>query len=288
MKSRLPFGRIRAPFYDEQYLAAGWPDLCQRRGVETGSKTAELVFCTSGRETSRVNELNRLLARIEASQMWGYFHKDWLLQIRASMRPQLPAEYSLFVESEAILVAPALPAPPSPLLPDLGIARPERKTVTTGVGGRITAALVEVEEPCETYQTYTLLIRRAPENRLVAALELLSPTNKGLHGTWDREKFLRKRAQYLESAISLMEIDALLGEEKLLPTSLAQLQSQTRTVWTAFHDDGKRLLCGWGWSDVEAPPTVAWELESGLKAVVDLAQTLREALTFNPWESLVK
>jgi hypothetical protein len=204
-----------------------------------------------------VSDLNRLLERIEASQMWGYFHKDWLLQMRTSMRPQLPPEYSIFVESEAD-------------------------------AGKSTAALVEVEEPCELEQTYTLLIRRAPANRLVAALEVLSPTNKGVHGVWDRDKFLRKRAHYLESGVNLLEIDGLLRGERLIPALLAKLEGYPRTAWTAFHEDGRRRLSGWGWTDAEPPPVVAWQVKCGLKAVIDLAQTLREAVSFNPWESLVK
>ena len=68
-----------------------------------------------------------------------------------------------------------------------------------------------------------LLIRRAPENQVVAALELLSPSNKGIGNRWDREKHLRKRNAFLEAGVSLLEIDALTEGERVLPTSVKYL-----------------------------------------------------------------
>ena len=111
-----------------------------------------------------------LLTRIERKRLWAYFHKDWLLQIRELLRPQLPQDLAIFVESEANL---------------------------------------EVEEEIERFEQYSLLIRRAPENRIVAAAEILSPTNNGVFGLLDKEKYLRKREAYFEAAINLLEIDAL-------------------------------------------------------------------------------
>lgn len=43
---------------------------------------------------------------IEAARLWAYFHKDWLLSIRSLLRPQLPPQYFVFVESETHLVTP--------------------------------------------------------------------------------------------------------------------------------------------------------------------------------------
>lgn len=43
---------------------------------------------------------NELLSKIEASHLWAYFHKDWLLEMRQRLRPHLPPEYHVFVESE--------------------------------------------------------------------------------------------------------------------------------------------------------------------------------------------
>ena len=234
-----------------------------------------------------MNDLNVLLARIESSQLWAYFHKDWLLQIRTQIRPQLPRAYSIFVESEAILVAPAAEGSPIPVAPDISVTRPERLSEPSASAPQGTAAIVEVDEPCELVTAYTLLIRRAPENRLVAVAELLLPSNKGVHGVWDRDSFLRKRHQYLESGINLLEIDALTGGERMFPPSLSRLSQFARCAWTAFHDDGRRRWRGWGWNDIDPPPTIVWRVEGNLNVSVDLCDTIRQAAQFNPWESLV-
>ena len=234
-----------------------------------------------------MHELNALLARIESSQLWAYFHKDWLVQIRSQIRPQLPKAYSIFVESEAILVAPTEGGPPTPVQPDIAVARPEVLPAQSSLVTQASAAVVEVEEPCELITSYTLLIRRAPENRLVAVAELLSPSNKGVHGAWDRDSLLRKRHQYLESGVNLLEVDALTGGERVFPQSLASLSRFGRGAWTAFHDIGRRRWRGWGWNDAEPPPTIAWRVEGNLSVSVDLGETMRQAAQFNPWESLV-
>ena len=234
-----------------------------------------------------MHELNGLLARIESSQLWAYFNKDWLLQIRTQIRPQLPKTYSIFVESEAILVAPGSEESPTAVAPDIAITRPEGLPVQPSSITQATAAVVEVEESCELVTTYALLIRRAPENRLVAVAELLSPSNKGVHGVWDRDSFLRKRHQFLESGVNLLEIDALTCGERVFPPSLASLSKFNRSAWTAFHEGGRRRWRGWGWSDTEAPPTVAWRVEGNLTVSVNLCDTIRQAAQLNPWESLV-
>lgn len=234
-----------------------------------------------------MHDLNALLARIESSQLWAYFHKDWLLQIRSQIRPQLPRAYSIFVESEAILVAPAAGEPAMSVQPDISVARPEGLTDHSAAAAAGAAAVVEVEEPCELVTSYTLLIRRAPENRLVAVAELPSPSNKVVHGVWDRDSFLRKRHQYLESGVNLLEIDALTGGERMFPQSLASLSQFSRCAWSAFHDNGRRRWRGWGWNDIDPPPSIAWRVEGNLSVSVDLGETIRQAAQFNPWESLV-
>lgn len=47
-----------------------------------------------------MENLNSLLLKIEAGRLWAYFHKDWLLSMRDLLRPQLPPQFFVFVESE--------------------------------------------------------------------------------------------------------------------------------------------------------------------------------------------
>jgi hypothetical protein len=232
---------------------------------------------------------NTLLSKIEAARLWAYFHKDWLLSIRVMLRPQLPPHYFVFVESETLLVTPDAEEPSSAILPDLSVARAERPADDAGwrqLSGA-TAAVLELDEPCEVFCKYMLLIRRAPENQVVAALELLSPSNKGLGNRWDREKHVRKRNAFLEAGVSLLEIDALTEGERVLPTSVKYLARFQRNAWSAFHHAGRRSWRGWGWSEADPLPVISWTIEEDLAVLVDLAEAMEHACDFNRWEDLV-
>ncbi len=232
---------------------------------------------------------NTLLSKIEAARLWAYFHKDWLLSIRERLRAQLPSRYFVFVESETLLVSPDDEDPSFAVLPDVSVARAERdaEAASQPQWKAATAAILELDEPCEVFCKYTLLIRRAPENQVVAALELLSPSNKGLGNRWDREKYLRKRNAFLEAGISLLELDALTAGERVLPHSVKYLARFQRNAWTAFHHDGRRSLRGWGWNDPDPLPVIDWTIEPEQVVLVDLAEALTHACEFNRWEDLV-
>jgi len=254
-----------------------------------------------------VRDSNDLLTRIESARLWAYFHKDWLLQIRGALRPQLPGEYFLFVESETIVVSPTEGIVGSALLPDASVSRPRApdsasrasgggasgSSSAPGASSEATAALIDVEEPCEILRKYSLVIRRSPENEVVATLEILSPSNKGVGSRLDLERHDRKRARLLEAGVNVFEVDALREGERVLPPSLRELDPRDtlancdRVAWTAFHHDGQRRLRAWGWSAPEPPPVVPWTIDERVEALVDLRATCEQALSFNRWEALV-
>lgn len=229
-----------------------------------------------------------LLTRVEQKQLWASFHKDWLLQIREQLRPQLPFEFGIFIESESVLISPGGTTSVATFSPDISVTRPESEMSPQRDGlERVSATVLEVREEIETFEQYSLQIRRVPENRVVAAAELISPTNKGTFGRLDREKYLRKREGYLDSGINLMEIDVLRVGERLLRAALEQLHRFDRTAWTVVHSDGSRHYRSWGWSESETLPRLEWEIEAGFSTVVDLELTCQRVCEFNPWETMV-
>ena len=235
-----------------------------------------------------MTDIPELLTRIEQKRLWAYFHKDWLLQIRELLRPQLPRELAIFVESETVLISPGATEPSAAFAPDLSVARPDRDVLVASLPERASATVLEVEEEIELFEQYSLLIRHAPENRVVAAAEILSPTNKGVFGLLDKEKYLRKRDAYFEAGINLLEIDVLHDGDRILPPALDRLRSFNRTAWTVCHAAGRRHFRSWGWSATEPLPTVEWEVEPGLSTLVDLALSCQRACEFNPWETLAE
>jgi len=244
-----------------------------------------------------MDNLNELLDRVETAGLWAFFHKDWLLEIRTALRPQLPEDYHLFVESESILISPEGESPPVPILPDLSVARTKtlrsppskalRSPQAPSVQAEPTAAVIEYVEEVEVDSKYSLLIRRAPENRIVAALEMVSPTNKGSSNRFDREKFLLKRDGYFEAGVNYLEIDALRNGPRVLPPALGGLAAFERNAWTAFHLRAQRRVRGCGWNRTDSPPVVPWMIEENLSLTVDFAATLRSASKFNRWPQLV-
>jgi hypothetical protein len=237
-----------------------------------------------------VDSVNDLLGRIEEAGLWAYFHKDWLLQIRSLLRPQLPAEYHLFVESEAILITPTDFQTPRPLLPDVAISRADTdSSVVQPVWSmKGTAAVVEFEQLYEIDTNYSLLIRRAPENYLVAALEILSPSNKGLGNRLDEEKHLRKRDSFFAAGIQVMEIDALIQGRRELPERLMdKLHEFARVAWTVACFDGRRRFRGWGWNETDPLPKIPWLIDRNVEVFVDLAESVGQAFDFNHWAELV-
>jgi uncharacterized protein DUF4058 len=235
-----------------------------------------------------VTDIPELLTRIEQKRLWAYFHKDWLLQIREVLRPQLPRELAIFVESETVLISLGATEPSAAFAPDLSVAGPDADVPVASLSERASATVLEVEEEFELFEQYSLLIRRAPENRVVAAAEILSPTNKGVFGLLDKEKYLRKRDTYFEAGINLLEIDVLREGDHLLPPALDRLRSFNRTAWTVCHAAGRRRFRSWGWSATEPLPRVEWEVEPGLSTLIALALSCQRACEFNPWETLAE
>lgn len=234
---------------------------------------------------------NQLLARVESARLWGFFHKDWLLQIRLTLRDQLPSDYRVFVESEAVLISPeASGAPARVILPDVLVARPPFGAASQTLGKSAedtTAATVEVEEAYTVETQYHLTIRRSPDQEIVAAMELVSPSNKGIGNRLDRQKHLRKREEYLDAGINLLEIDVLLDGERDLPPSVSQLKEYQRIAWSVSYREGRRLFQGWGWNFADPLPKIQWQVDSDHGVRLDLGKTLADAVAFNDWESLV-
>lgn len=227
---------------------------------------------------------NELLSQIEAKLLWAYFHKDWLLEIRRELRQQLPASYHVFVESETILISPDSPGI-EVTKPDLAVTRAGlSETAESPEVAAATAAVIDVEESFELMSQYSLIIRRPPENEVAAALEMLSPANKGLSGAFDRDKYRQKRDSYLAAGISFLEIDALIRGERILPTRLKRLADFQRNAWTAFSRDGRRRLRGFAWNSDDPLPSIPWYIEPHRPVIVNLQATALAAFEFNHWE----
>jgi hypothetical protein len=138
--------------------------------------------------------------------LWITVHTDLCAEIARQLAPKLRPRYVALSTRRVILAGPdetewsgAHPFPDVTVL----TARP----VTPPVGGAVAAAplLLPANIP-EPIPHVSVEIRDVTERRLVACIEVLSPTNK--RGT-GREEYAAKRFQILSGPAHLLEIDLL-------------------------------------------------------------------------------
>jgi hypothetical protein len=145
---------------------------------------------------------------LEQEVLWQDFHINMLAAIKERLVPQVRPRYFVLLE-RYIYVHEQPDEPPKRLRADFLVAGPE------GAGRQPTgAALLEVPAPAEVEhreqegeRVAFLEIRDRARGEVITLLEMLSPANK--HD--DHQQYLTRRAQLLDSAAHLVEIDLLRG-----------------------------------------------------------------------------
>jgi hypothetical protein len=158
---------------------------------------------------------------VEASGALPDFHVTFMGAWREAISAKLPGDYVARLE-ERVTIIEHEESRPLRRGPDITISQAspgqqqrERRAEGAGVA---TLDKVSIEpEPSrisiedEVRQTYIPIIR-LPDRRLVAVLELLSPTNKSGDG---RSQYLAKRQQIMLSDAHLVELDLLIAGKRL-------------------------------------------------------------------------
>ena len=137
------------------------------------------------------------------SWIWGSFHSNLITAIYDRLNPRLPKRFiastELFVwrvdNSERLLVGG----------PDVFVS--DRDPVPGSGGVATLAAPINTVLPGVVRKQRYVKIIDSEERRVVAVIEILSPSNKT--GGEDGQMYRLKREEYLASGISLVEIDLL-------------------------------------------------------------------------------
>lgn len=117
--------------------------------------------------------------------------------------------------------------------PDAGVY--DRRDGVPAGGIDVAAALTDAgliavadEQEDEAVEEQYLEVRTSTDERLVTAIEFLSPTNKspGEHG---RDAYRQKQSEYLATGLGLVEIDLLRSGQHSTAVSLASLKSKVPT-----------------------------------------------------------
>jgi hypothetical protein len=158
---------------------------------------------------------------IERPAIWADFHDRLIPAISAALQPLLRPRYLALVQDRLYVVQAQ-----RPIRPDVAVVESGRSTGEQTA----TATAVELAEPIvfelaaeEVREPYVEIIEPAAGNRLVTAIEVLSPDNK-LRGT-GRKDYFRKRREDSAAHANLVEIDLLRAGKPTLRLTAAQLAS---------------------------------------------------------------
>lgn len=112
---------------------------------------------------------------IERPSIWADFHDCLIAAIRGALQPLLRPKYAALVQDRFYVVESE-----RPIYPDVALV--ESRSPYSGVSS---AAVLELDEPVvfemaeeEIRQPYITIVEPAAGNRLVTAIEVLSPDNK--------------------------------------------------------------------------------------------------------------
>jgi hypothetical protein len=141
---------------------------------------------------------------IERPEIWPDFHDRLITFIQEALQPQLRPRYIALGQDRLFVVESD-----RPIRPDLALVRTSSPKPAAGA-----AATLEADAPAvfelrreEVRQTFIEIVEPAAGNRVVTAIEILSPDNKA--GGTGRISYRRKREEYRAGGVNLIEIDLL-------------------------------------------------------------------------------
>jgi hypothetical protein len=138
---------------------------------------------------------------------WQHFHVGMTMEIARLLGPQLPEYYQLSAE---LVVKenenPDLEGKPSTYRPDIGVVQTSQRTKQNGGGSVATLTPPSRQVTMPMPKQRELRIRDVRNQRLVTAIEVLSPSNKkGLGST----RHALKLQSYWDASVSTVDIDLL-------------------------------------------------------------------------------
>ncbi|MEM7536739.1 MAG: DUF4058 family protein [Chloroflexota bacterium] len=171
---------------------------------------------------------------LEDEFIWKDVHNTLSVAIRHKLSPQLPPNYYIGIEKHTYIeILPNI----SSRYPDVAILnvdsinrqsqtnQPQKSTQQSVLEPSIIAP-VEVDLPLEGEFEYSYLkIQKLPNREVVTVIEILSHANKKVGD--NRDQYLTKRNEYLNSRINFVEID-LLRSNRPMPHTDTQSKKDYR------------------------------------------------------------
>jgi hypothetical protein len=156
---------------------------------------------------------------LEQRPVWPDFHNTLVVAIKAALQPQLLPRYLAFTQDRLFVVESD-----RAILPDVSILHKEgaRRPAVTATAALAADAPTVFELWREEFKEPVIhIIDPTAGNRVVTAIEVLSPDNK--EAGPGRESYLTKREELWNNGANLVEIDLLRGSEPTVRLSSDQL-----------------------------------------------------------------
>jgi hypothetical protein len=151
---------------------------------------------------------------LEHPAHWPDFHARFINYFCEALVAVLPENYTARI-GERVYLMEAPPETRRLIGPDVALERqPGRSSPavpTNGAVATLEPVTVPLIIPAEARETYIEILHR-PDRTLIAVLELLLPANKEEPG---RSDYLSKRNAVLRQKVHLVELDLLLGGQRL-------------------------------------------------------------------------
>lgn len=162
---------------------------------------------------------------------WGDVHTTLIVYARNQINAQLPDDLQARVEEDVAVTGDD--GKRSTVYPDIRIVE-ERGVPPEEVAGAAVGLaepiVVTVEDEPRT-QRHLEIVDASDGNRLVTAIELLSPANKV--GSTGQLSYIRKQREYLDAGVNLVEIDLIRAGNYVLALPEDRLPPACRTPYLA-------------------------------------------------------
>lgn len=151
---------------------------------------------------------------LEDPAFWPDFHIEFTVALRDTLRRGLPPHYEARL-NEQINLVDVSEASHKLIKPGVAVLRAGHETAPSfamqpSPVPMTVPLLIEEEE----YREVWIEIRYRPEHSLVTVLEVVSPTNKS---HFERAQYLAKRRAILRQNVHFVEIDLLVGGQRMSP-----------------------------------------------------------------------
>ena len=216
--------------------------------------------------------------------------------IREALQARLPAPYFAEINERIWVETSARHVEPDTTVIHAGIGAGRSDEGRFDAGGialatRTQPLVFEVTDDERTEMEVEIRTRLGEEERLVTAIEVLSPTNK-TPGEKGRELYLEKQREVLGGPVHLVEIDLLRGGDHTTPMSLERLHQKAgpfdyHVSVHRYHQSGLFFIYPWKLAD--PLPEIAVPLLPGDGDVaLDLAAVFARSYDTGPYRRRVR